>query len=59
MERCADDIKCAFNEMVAGGDIEKPKWDPDDRWYPDVNEAYFNEMLSDYLYDARSSYGLK
>ena len=59
LENCDDDIKCAFYEIVSGDYIEKPKWDPDDRWYPDVNEAYYNEMLSDYLYDARRSYGIK
>jgi len=59
MERCGDDIKCVFEEMASEGDIDRPKWDPDDRWYPDVNEGYFNEMLSDYLDDARSSYGIK
>jgi hypothetical protein len=45
--------------MVSGDYIEKPRWNPDDRWSPDVNEGYYNEMLSDNLYDARSSYGLK
>ena len=59
LENCDDDIKCAFYEIVSGDYIEKPKWDPDDRWYPDVNEGYYNEILSDYLYDARSSYGIK
>jgi hypothetical protein len=59
MERCDDDIKCAFNEMVAGGDIEKPSWGPDDRWYPDVNESYYNDLLSDYLHDAKYDYGIK
>jgi hypothetical protein len=59
LEKCDDDIRCAFNEMVLEDYIEKPKWNPDDRWYPDVNEGYFNEILSDYLYDARRSYGIK
>jgi hypothetical protein len=59
MESCDDDIKCAFYEIVTEEYIEKPRWNPDDRWSPDVNKGYYNEMLSDYLYDARSSYGLK
>jgi hypothetical protein len=59
LESCDDDIKCAFYEIVTEEYIEKPKWNPDDRWYPDVNEGYFNEMLSDYLNDARSDYGIK
>lgn len=59
LEKCDDDIQCVFTEMVSEDYIEKPRWNPDDRWYPDVNEGHYNEMLSDYLYDARSSYGLK
>ena len=59
LEKCDDDIQCAFNEMVLEDYIERPRWNPDDRWYPDVNEGYYNEMLSDYLYDARSGYGIK
>jgi hypothetical protein len=59
MERCDDDIECTFKEIVMEGDIDKPKWDPDERWYPSVDNNYFNEMLSDYLNDAKSEYGIK
>jgi len=59
MERCDDDIKCVFEEMASEGDIDRPKWDPDDRWYPSVNDDNFNDMLSDYLGDAKSDYGIK
>ncbi len=59
MERCDDDIECAFKEIVMEGDIDKPKWDPDDRWYPSIDNGNFNEMLSDYLHDAASDYGIK
>jgi len=59
MERCDDDIECTFKEIVMEGDIDKPKWDPDDRWYPSVDNSNFNEMLSDYLHDAASDYGIK
>jgi len=58
MERCDDDIKCVFEEMASEGDIDKPKWDPDDRWYPSVDNSNFNEMLSDYLHDAARDYGI-
>lgn len=58
MERCDDDIKCVFEEALSEGDIDKPKWDPDDRWYPDIDKNEFNEMLSDYLHDAINDYGL-
>jgi hypothetical protein len=59
MERCDDDIKCTFTEIFTETDIDKPKWDPDDRWYPSVDNSNFNEMLSDYLHDAASNYGIK
>jgi hypothetical protein len=59
MERCDDDIKCVFEEMASEGDIDRPKWDPDDRWYPSVDNGYFNDILSDYLGDAKSDYGIK
>jgi hypothetical protein len=59
MERCDDDIECTFKEIVMEGDIDRPKWDPDERWYPSVDNNYFNEMLSNYLDDAKSDYGIK
>ena len=59
MERCDDDIKCAFEEMIGGGDIDKPKYDPDDRWSPDINRDDFNEDLSWRLSDAEAEYGIK
>lgn len=55
-ERCDDDIECTFKELVAEGEIEKPKWDPDERWYPSVDDGYYNEMLSDYLSDVKYDY---
>lgn len=58
-ERCDDDIECTFKELVSEGEIEKPKWDPDDRWYPSVDNDNYNEMLSDYLYDVRRDYDVK
>lgn len=58
-ERCDDDIECTFKELVSEGEIEKPKWDPDDRWYPDINRADFNEDLSWRLSDAELEYGIK
>jgi hypothetical protein len=59
MERCDDDIKCAFEEMIGGGDIDKPRYNPDDRWYPDINRADFNEDLSWRLSEAEAEYGIK
>jgi hypothetical protein len=55
-ERCDDDIECTFKELVTEDEIEKPKWNFDDRWYPSVDNGYYNEMLSDYLYDVKRDY---
>lgn len=40
-----------FTEMIYRGDVELPKFQIDDRWYPDVDEKYFNEILYDRLSD--------
>ena len=55
-ERCDDEIECTFKELVSEGEIEKPKWDPDERWYPSVDNGYYNDMLSDYLSDVKHDY---
>ena len=47
-ERCEDDITCVFDEMIGDGDINKPSFSPDERWYPDVDEKNFNEILECY-----------
>lgn len=56
MERCDDDIECVFIEAISEGEIEKPKVDFDDRYYPDIDKANFNDILSDYLSDAEHHY---
>jgi len=55
-ERCDDDVECIFDEMLSEGDIDKPKFNVDDRWHPDIDTGYFNEMLSDYLSEAEHHY---
>jgi hypothetical protein len=50
MDRCDDDLICVFGEMI-GNEIDRPKFSIDDRWYPDVNTRYFNEILEDRLSD--------
>lgn len=50
-ENCEDDISCVFNEMLYNGDIETPKFSIDDRWYPDVDNNEYNEILKDRLSD--------
>lgn len=51
-ERCDDKYECVFDEIM-GDYYEKPEFSVDDRWTPDVNETYFNEILNDYLGDVR------
>ena len=49
MENCNDDIKCLFEELVGQGDIDRPRFSVDDRWYPSIDTNEFNEILSDRL----------
>jgi hypothetical protein len=51
-ERCDDSYECVFDELM-GDYYGKPNFRVDDRWTPDVNEDYFNEILNDYLGDIR------
>ena len=48
-EDCNDDISCVFTEMLHQGDIDKPKFSIDDRWYPDVDNDEYNSLLNDRL----------
>jgi hypothetical protein len=56
MERCDDDIECVFDELASEGEINKPRFNPDERWYPSVEDGHFNEMLSEYLSEAENHY---
>lgn len=51
-ERCDDSYECVFDELM-GDYYNKPDFRIDDRWTPDVDERYFNEILNDYLGDVR------
>ena len=53
-----NDSSAIFYELMYDGYGEKPKLNLDDRWYPDVDDKEYNEILSDRLYDAESDYGL-
>jgi hypothetical protein len=46
-----NDVERVFKELVFNDIIDKPKFGLDDRWSPDVNKRYFNEILSDRLND--------
>ena len=49
LERCNDNMSCVFDELVYDGTIDKPKFDIDDRWTPDIDDNYFNSMVKDRL----------
>jgi len=48
MERCDDDLRCVFSEMI-GQEIDQPTFSVDDRWSPDIDKQSYNEILSDKL----------
>jgi hypothetical protein len=49
MGDCNEDPLCVLKEAIGNEYFEKPKFDIDDRWTPDVNVNYFNEILKDRL----------
>lgn len=52
-ERCENndisDPECIFEELLSEGYIEKPKFNVDERWYPSIDNNYFNELLDERL----------
>ena len=48
-EACNDKPDCVFGELVGNSWIDKPKFSTDDRWYPDIDNKYFNELLKERL----------
>ena len=52
MERCDEDPECVFGEAIYDGGFELPEPRFNENWYNhNFNKRYFNEMLSDYLYE--------
>ena len=52
-ERCDDNIECVFNELNGDNMFDRPKFDIDDRYSPDIDDDNFNEMLRDRLTDIK------
>jgi hypothetical protein len=48
LDNCDDDLKCVFDE-IKGQEFELPNFSIDDRWTPDIDERFFNEMLDSRL----------
>ena len=52
LDNCGEtNYECIFDSIVEDWGFDKPKWNFDDRYTPDVNEEYFNDVLSDRLSD--------
>jgi hypothetical protein len=43
------DYRCIFSEVAGSGNFDRPSASPDERYQPDIDEAYFNSMLSERL----------
>ena len=52
LDNCDDDLKCVFDE-IKGQEFDLPNFSIDDRWTPDVDERFFNEVLEDRLSEIR------
>jgi hypothetical protein len=52
LDTCGEtNSECIFDEVIGDYGFEKPRWNFDDRYYPDVDSRFFNDMLSDRLSD--------
>jgi len=52
LDDCGEtNYSCILGEVVEHWNFEKPKWNFDDRYYPDVDKAVFNDVLVDRLSD--------
>lgn len=49
LEECGDDLHCMFQEIFREEYVDKPKFDIDNRWYPDIDENNYNYYLADRL----------
>ena len=43
------DYRCIFSEVAGSGHYDRPSASPDERYQPDIDEDYFNSILSDNL----------
>jgi hypothetical protein len=40
------DLEGIFNELLSESHIDKPDFDPDDRWYPSPDDSVVNENVN-------------
>jgi hypothetical protein len=45
------DLEGVFNELLSERNLDKPNFDPDDRWYPSPDDNIVNEYVNDRLND--------
>jgi len=45
----AADYRCIFSEVAGSGNFDRPEASWDENYQPDINETYFNKILSDRL----------
>lgn len=48
-ENCNDDLNCVLGEMLYNYELDKPKFETSDYWYPSYSDDEFNEILTDRL----------
>lgn len=51
LEDCDGDLKCFLAEIFRQEYVDKPKFEINDYWYPDINERDYNNYLAERLHE--------
>ena len=51
LEECDGDLKCFLEEIFRQEYTDKPKFEINDYWYPDINERDYNNYLAERLHE--------
>ena len=51
LEACDGDLKCFLEEIFRQEYVDKPKFEINDYWYPDINERDYNNYLAERLHE--------
>ena len=51
LEECEDDLHCMLQEIFREEYVDKPRFDIDDRWYPDIDNRDYNNYLAERLHE--------
>jgi len=49
VEDCKEEPECVFDFLLSEGHIEKPKFELNEYWYPNIDKDIFNESLKERL----------